>query len=110
MPWEREHMVARPAVFVPLVAGLLAGVEASCDPDGGGSGGSASGGMGGLAPTGGTTSTGGSGGASGSAGSAGAGGGACSVPEQSAPPFTTTFRFTNPGPDPRWLYSLLALQ
>jgi hypothetical protein len=66
-------------------------------------GGSATGGV----VTGGTTSTGGAGagGESGSAGSAGAGSGACSVPEQSAPPFTTTFRFTNPGPDPRRLSS-----
>jgi hypothetical protein len=103
MPRERQEEMGRPAVFVLLVAGLLAGVEGGCDPDGGGSGGSASGGMG--APTGGTTSTGSAGGESGSAASAGAGGGACRVPEQSAPPFTTTFRFTNPGPDPRWLYS-----
>ena len=41
-------------------------------------------------------------------GTAGAGGGACCVLEQSAPPFTTTFRFTNPGPDPRWLTDALS--
>jgi hypothetical protein len=43
-------------------------------------------------------------GTGGTGGEGGTGGQACNAAEQSAPPFTTTLRFTNPGPDPRWLW------
>jgi hypothetical protein len=94
-----------------LVLGVVGCPPVPPDDSDAGVGGSAMGGSaaGGVV-TGGTTSTGGAGGESGSAGSAGAGTSACSVPEQSAQPFTTTFRFTNPGPDPRWLFSTCLAQ
>jgi hypothetical protein len=31
-------------------------------------------------------------------------GAACDVPPQTAPPYSTTFRFSNPGPNPLWLW------